>query len=132
MSKPKEQIKTTAKTRCEQGPVQDIVPQYIPRAKTSDVIESSLLICKANSQALVYLDGTILRKADGQDQVSLTLPKLSPGYHQLYWSVLGVAGKEWQTRAEIKINGAVSFLRRRKNNDNNPATTGFWQVEIIQ
>jgi hypothetical protein len=131
MSKPKEKAKTTAKTRCEQGPPQDIVPQYIPRAKTTDVIEFSLLICKANSQALVYLDANLLTKADGQDQVSLILPKLPLGFHQLYWSVLGVGGKEWQTRAEIKISSVVSFLRRRKNSDNNPALTGFWVVEII-
>lgn len=131
MIRTKERVKTGAKTRCEQGPAQDIIPPYIPRARRDDVIEFSLLICKANSQALVYLDGNILRNADGQDQVCLTLPKLSPGYHQLYWSVLGVAGQEWQTRAEIKINEAVSFLRRRKNNDNNPSTTGFWEVEIV-
>jgi len=131
MSKPSEKVKATAKTRCEQGPPQDIVPQYISRAKTTDVIDFSLLICKANSQALVYLDTNLLTKADGQDQVSLTLPKLSPGFHQLYWNVFGVADKDWQTRADIRINGIVSFLRRRKNSDNNPTLTGFWVVEII-
>lgn len=132
MSESKKETKATAKTRCEQGPAQDIVPQYIPRAKTADVIEFSLLICKANSQALVYLDANLIRKADGQDEVSLTLPKLSPGFHQLYWSVFGVGDKEWQTRAEIKINGLVSFFRRRKSSDNNPSLTGFWEVEIVQ
>lgn len=134
MSKPKEEAKTTATTRCEQGPAQDIVPQFRPQAKTTDVIDFSLLICKANSQALVLLDGKPLKEADGKDkdEVFLTITKLSPGLHQLYWSVFGVASKEWQTRAEIKINGAVSFLIRTKNSDNNPTITGLWEVKIIE
>jgi hypothetical protein len=131
MSKPKPEVKAAAKTRCEEGPAEDLVPQDIPRAQMKDVIELNLFICKANSQVLVYLDGAPVRKENGKDQVSLTLPNLSPGFHQLYWSVFGVGDKGWQTRAEIKINGAVSFLRRRTSDDNNPSLTGFWVVEIV-
>jgi hypothetical protein len=120
----------TVKTRCEQGPDQDIIPDVRPRAKTTDVIDFNLLVCKANSRVLIYLDNQLLRQADSQDEVSLVLPELSPGSHLLYWSVFP-AGDEWQTRAEIKINGAVCFLRRRKSSDRNPTPTGFWFVDIV-
>jgi hypothetical protein len=127
----KQKTTKAAKTRCEEGPSEDFIPQYIPRAKTSDIIEFSLYICKANSQVTIYMDEEVLRKESSVDQIILTLPNLTAGFHRLYWNVFGFGEKDWQTRAEIKINGALAFLRRRTNNNQNPSPTGFWIVEIV-
>lgn len=124
--------KDKPKTICEEGLPQDLEPTGIPRVNRTDVIAFDFYICRANSQILVYLDKEIIADVLGQDHVSLLLPMLGAGaVHKLYWSVLG-AGEEWQTRAEIKINERVSFLRRKKNSDKNPALAGFWYFEVVK
>jgi hypothetical protein len=115
---------------CEQGgePIEPLPPL---RVTPRDRIDFALLLCRAPMRARIYLDAELIAEQTGADQITLTLPKLGPGFHLLYWNVVIPPGVEWQTRAEVTIAGTVRFRRRRKNTDKNPTGTGWVDLDVV-
>src|SRR5262245_41015176 len=119
-----------AQSACEQGG--DAIEPTAPlRVRRDDRIDFLLLMCRAPMRARVYLDRELIAEKTGSDPVALTLPKLGAGFHLLYWNAVAPPGVPWGTRAEVAVEGAVRFRRRRKESDNNPTGTGFVYLDVV-
>ena len=115
-------------TRCDLGG-DEILPVLI-RVEATVVVDFVLLICLAAARVQVFLDTERIAEADGQDEVRLRLPPMSPGVHSLMWSHL-TPSPTWKTRAEIAANTVTLFRRRKSSDGSNPTNSGFALLEVI-
>jgi hypothetical protein len=72
----------------------------------------------------------LLADEKGKSKMSLILPKLPPGRHLLYWG-FQQSGFEWQTRAELLVNGVCRFRHRKAHDSNDPVNRGFLVLEVV-
>lgn len=121
-------------TRCEQGGPE--IPAAIVLLRPSDVVDFSFFMCRTNARIRVFLtrhlspDRELLVDETGRDVISILLPPLAPGRHLLFWSFLG-AGEDWQTRAELAVNGLTRFRHRKSSASDDPVNRGFLFLEVV-
>jgi hypothetical protein len=115
-----------ASTRCEQG--QEMLPFAIGVPAFTQV-DLQILICQSVARVRVWLDDVLQLDEVGIDGVSYRSPRLAPGTHLLFWSVLP-ATATWQTRDEVSVSGAVRFRRKKSSSGNNPINAGFIHLEV--
>lgn len=122
-----------AATRCQQGG-----PEMAAAGVTlssGDTATFDYYICMSPARVQVQLvlhdvQRQPLADEKGKDRIHLVLPKLPPGRHLLYWG-FQQAGFEWQTRAELLINGICRFRHRKTNDGNDPVNRGFLVLDVI-
>jgi hypothetical protein len=127
---------TTAdqQTRCEQGGPE--IPAAIVPFRPADVVELLFFMCRTNARIRIFLTRQLSEPREllvdetGRDFVSIILPPLAPGRHLLFWSFLG-AGENWQTRAELAVNGVTRFRHRKSSASDDPVNRGFLFLEVV-
>lgn len=127
---------TTAEpqTRCEQGGPE--IPAAAVLFRPADLVELSFFMCRTNARIRVFLTRNLSQPREllvdetGLDFISILLPPLAPGRHLLFWSFLG-AGEEWQTRAELAVNGVTRFRHRKSSASDDPVNRGFLFLEVV-
>lgn len=123
-----------AQTRCEQGG--DEIKALVVRYRRSAIAEFHFFLCRTNAQILVFVEaetGELRKLVDqsGIDEVHPVLPRLKPGFYTLTWHFMG-AGPDWQTRAELTVDGVTRFLLRKdKNTSKFPFERGFLFLEVL-
>lgn len=121
-------------TRCEQGGPE--IPAAIVRFRPADAVDFLFFMCRTNARIRVFLTRNLseprelLLDETGRDFVSIMLPPLAPGRHLLFWSFLG-AGENWQTRAELAVNGMTRFRHRKSSASDDPVNRGFLFLEVV-
>jgi hypothetical protein len=98
----------STETLCQQGGPE--IPATVVTCLQGDVAAFNYYVCKSTARVRVHLalhevQRQLLADEKGKNKINLILPKLPPGRHLLYWG-FQQAGFQWQTRAELLINGA--------------------------
>jgi hypothetical protein len=113
-------------TRCEEG--QEMLPFAIGVPAFAQV-DLEILICQTVARVRVWLDDVLQLDEVGIDGVNYRSPRLAPGTHLLFWSVLP-ASVPWRTRDEVTVSGAVRFRRKKSSSGSNPINAGFIHLEV--
>jgi hypothetical protein len=121
-----------SQTRCEQGGLE--IPAAAVLYRQEDLVDFSFLMCKTNARIRVFLARNLTQREvlvdeTGGDQIGIMIPQLGPGRHLLFWSFQG-AGEEWQTRAELAVNGVTRFRHRKSSDGDDPVNRGFLFLEV--
>ena len=119
-------LNSVAITRCEEG--QEMLPFAIGVPAFAQ-IDLEILICQSVARVRVWLDTVVQIDEIGIDGVRYRSPRLAPGTHLLFWSVLP-ATPSWRTRDEVSVQGAARFRRKKSSSGSNPINAGFIQLEV--
>jgi hypothetical protein len=122
-----------SETPCERGGPE--IGATVVNLGSGDTAVFNYLMCRSTAKVQVYLvlhevQRQLLADEPGKDRISITLPKLPPGRHLLYWGFQR-AGFDWQTRAELLVNGICRFRHRKSSDGNDPVNRGFIVLDVI-
>ena len=123
---------TGEETLCQQGGPE--ITAATVAFSTEDEIAFRYMVCKSTPKIQVHLvlhevERQLLADEEGRGRVNLRLPKLPPGRHLLYWG-FQESGFEWETRAELLVNGTCRFRHRKSHSGNDPVNRGFLVLDV--
>ena len=126
-----------APTPCETLGAKEIIVQEIV-VRPGDQLEWRMTVCNTPGRAILRMMSSTGAKISLVDQVipppnpirrSIMPPTPPAGQYVLYWG-LEPSGPDWQTVAEVALNGTVVFRHFKGSKSAEPFSKGFLYVRV--
>jgi hypothetical protein len=127
-----------AQTPCEALGQHEILAHQISVTR-NDLLQWRMFVCNTPGRAVLHLLDSMGHRATLLDQPvpppnpiarNVMPPTPPPGQYTLVWA-LAPSGTEWQTVAEVLVNGVVVLRHFKSHTSNEPFPRGFLGIQVL-